>query len=176
MLNWCDLNCDHFIFSFHPQPSQNMLESSSGLIETDYSWTVNSACGVALATHRLQTEQPKALDINIPSDLPTPPALEQLCRVIQQYFTGGLKLQLWSSYLKYEDCSGMIEALAGSRWGPFLWLIYIFKFKNVIFEYLRVMRHCIRHNKNMVVLRTNWEQIFSHVIYFAFFNIHYNSQ
>ena len=94
-------------------------------------WTVNSASRVALAVpqqgYRLQTEQPKTLDVYIPSDVPTHLALGQLCRGIQQRFTGTLKLQLWSLYMKYEDCSGMINALSGSRWRScIMFTIYVF--------------------------------------------------
>ena len=103
------------MFSFHLQPLLSLMESSSGLIESGNTWTINSAFAVANATRRLQTEHPQTLDIDIPGDVPTPTTLMQLLQVVQQRFTGNLKLQLWGSYFKYEDCSEMIKTLAKSR-------------------------------------------------------------
>ena len=97
------------------QASQNLAMSSGGLIKTGDRWIVVSAPGVTVATLRLQIEQPQILGIDIPSDVPTPPRLKQLCGIIQKKFTGTLSLHLWRSYLNYEDCSEIIDSLAGTK-------------------------------------------------------------
>ena len=40
-------------------------------------WTVTDFSGLSIATRLLQTEQPQTLVVDIPSDVPTPPALLQ---------------------------------------------------------------------------------------------------
>ena len=74
-------------------------------------WTVTDSSGLSITTRLLQTELPKTLVVDIPSAVPTPPALQQFCQVVQQQFTGDLTLRLWRSYLKYEKCD---ESLAVS--------------------------------------------------------------
>ena len=97
------------------QPLKNGVQSSSGIIVYGDSWNVTSACGMETAIFWLQTTQPRILHIDIPTDVPTPLALKRLCQIVQKYFAGTLMLQLWSSYLNYEDCSEMIETLAKAR-------------------------------------------------------------
>ena len=96
-------------------PTPNLFESPSGLVVTGDSWMINSAAGVANATRRLQTEQPRTLDVDIHRDLPIPPELTQMLQVVQQRFTGSLKLKLWRSYFNYNDCSQMIGILENAR-------------------------------------------------------------
>ena len=79
-------------------------------------WTVTGSSGLSSATRRLQTEQPKTLVVDIPRDVPTPPALQQFCQVVQKKFTGNLKLRLWRSYLKYEKCDKNFPALSDFRY------------------------------------------------------------
>lgn len=92
------------------QPSFNLVE-----VESDNKWTITSALGVAIATWRLRTDRPQTLDVDIPYDTPTPPELRIMCQVVRKGFTGTLRLQLWNSYLNYEDCSEMLDTLASSR-------------------------------------------------------------
>ena len=99
------------------QPSASAVESSTGLNLIGGTWNISSAYEAFTATIRLESEQPETLVVDIPSDVPTPMSLRQLCEAIQQRFTGSLKLELWHSYINYDDCSEMIETLASSRWG-----------------------------------------------------------
>ena len=109
------------------QPSQNPDKSSGGLFKTGHRWTVVSAPGVIVATRLLQNQQPEVLGIDIQSDATTPPGLQQLCGIIQKKFTGTFSLRLWRSYLNYEDCSEIIDYLAGTKW--VLWIVSIFVFR-----------------------------------------------
>ena len=84
-------------------------EASEG---ENITWTITDSSGLACATRRLHTEQPKTLVIDIPSDVLTPPALQQFCQVVQKTFTGDLTLQLWRSNLEYDNCDESIAVLA----------------------------------------------------------------
>lgn len=103
------------IFSLCFQPLLNLFTSSSGFVVSGNKWAITSASGVVIATRRLETEMPQTLDVDIPSNVPTPLELLQLWGVVQHRFAGTLNLQLWSSYLNYEDCSGVIDALSSLR-------------------------------------------------------------
>ena len=78
-------------------------------------WTVTDSSGLSIATRLLQREQPQTLVVDIPSDVPTPPALLQFCKVVQKTFTGKLRLRLWKSYLEYENCDEYIAVSADFR-------------------------------------------------------------
>ena len=78
-------------------------------------WTVTDSSGLSIATRLLQTEQPQTLLVEIPRDVPTSPALQQFCQVVQKTFTGNLSLRLWRSYLEYENCDECIAVSADFR-------------------------------------------------------------
>ena len=78
-------------------------------------WTVTDSSGLSIATRLLQTEQPQTLVVDIPRAVPTPPALQQFCQVVQKTFTGDLRLRLWRSYLEYENCDECIAVSADFR-------------------------------------------------------------
>ena len=81
----------------------------------DITWTVTDASGLSSATRLLQVEQPRVLVVDIPSAVPTPPALHQFCQVLQERFTGDLTLRLWRSYHEYEKCDESIAVFADCR-------------------------------------------------------------
>ena len=81
----------------------------------DITWTVTKSAGFSSATRLLQVQQPRHLVVDIPRDVPTPPALQQFCQVVQKTFTGDLTLRLWRSYLEYENCDEGIAVSAGFR-------------------------------------------------------------
>ena len=105
------------MFVFFSQSSGRMVRSPGVFVTGMFNnkWTVNSPAGVVNATLLLQTEQPAVLEINIPKNKTAPTELKQLCKVIQQKFTGRLILKLWHSFLQYEDCSDIINTLSRSR-------------------------------------------------------------
>ena len=78
-------------------------------------WTMTDSSGLSIATRLLQTEQPQTLEVDIPSAVPTPPALHQFCQVVQKTFTGDLILRLRRSYLEYEKCDESIAVSADFR-------------------------------------------------------------
>ena len=105
------------MYVFFSQQSQILVRPPVLFLTGPYGskWVVNSTVGVVNATLLLETEQPSVLEINIPMNITTPPELKQLCKVIQQKFTGRLILKLWHSFLQYDDCSAIIRTLARSR-------------------------------------------------------------
>ena len=96
------------------QTTEIKIPRNPGLTEDKHCWTVNSASGVTSAIRRLKRHQPQTLYIDIPNEVPTP-VLMQLCRVINNKFTGILYLKLWHSFFQYVDCSDIIKVLAKSR-------------------------------------------------------------
>ena len=91
------------------------VQSSSGLPVNDSNWTVTSTTRAA-TTHLLQTQQPKILVIDFPSNFPTHSRRKlDLCQVVKLKFTGKLQWHLWHSYFDYEDCSELIEIITSSR-------------------------------------------------------------
>ena len=94
-----------FCFSFNFR----LPKCSVGTVENeDNTWIVTNSSALSSTTRRLQTEQPRTLVVDIPSDVPTPLALQQFCEVVQKKFTEDLTLSLWRSYHNYEKCDRSI--------------------------------------------------------------------
>ena len=99
-----------FIFIF--QFLTSIVEAGEG---EDITWKVADSAGLSSVARRLQTEQPQTLQVDISSTVPTPPALQQFCQVVQKKFTGCLVLNLWRSHLNYEKCDESIMVLPDFR-------------------------------------------------------------
>ena len=81
------------------QSSTDMEEKCGGKLI----WKVTSSSGLSRASHRLHTEQPISLVVDIPGVVSTF-ALKQFFQVIQKEFIGLLFFNLQKSYLEYDKC------------------------------------------------------------------------
>ena len=76
----------------------------------DIEWSVTSSSGLSSVSWRLHTEQPMTLNVDIP-DVVSTPVLKQFFQAIQKEFTGYLNLDLWKSYMDYDQCDKSIVVL-----------------------------------------------------------------